>query len=41
MRWMLPNWINNVNRKLGKEHPNTKEIEKLKIIKNRKNKLYL
>lgn len=31
---MLPNWIKNVTRKLGKKHPITKEIEKLKVIKN-------
>ena len=31
MQWMLPNWINNVNRKLGKEYPLTKEIINWKL----------
>ena len=35
-RQMSPNWVKNVTKKLGKEHPLTKEIEKAKNTKKLK-----
>ena len=32
-RQMSPDWVKNISKKLGKEHPLTKEIEKAKNTK--------
>ncbi len=33
---MSPDWVKNISKKLGKEHPLTKEIEKAKNTKKLK-----